>query len=46
MKDVAIEGIQGVRYKYGGLENVVENISGENCSQDVKYTIFCSSKDF
>ena len=46
MKNVAIVGIQGVPAKYGGFETLVENIIGENCSQDVKYTIFCSSKDF
>lgn len=46
MKRVAIVGIQGVPAKYGGFETLVENIIGENCSPDVKYTIFCSKKDY
>lgn len=32
--------------KYGGFETLVENIIGDNCSPDVSYTIFCSSKDY
>ncbi|MGM9799261.1 MAG: DUF1972 domain-containing protein [Muribaculaceae bacterium] len=46
MKKVAIVGIQGVPAKYGGFETLVENIIGENCSEDVQYTVFCSSRDF
>lgn len=46
MKKVAIIGIQGVPAKYGGFETLVENIIGENCSQDVEYTVFCSKKDY
>ena len=45
MKKVAIIGIQGVPAKYGGFESLVENIIGENCSEGVKYTVFCSAKD-
>lgn len=45
MKKIAIIGTQGVPAKYGGFETLVENIIGENCSDDVRYTVFCSSKD-
>ncbi len=45
VKKVAIIGTQGVPAKYGGFETLVENIIGENCSDDVQYTIFCSGKD-
>ncbi|GHU62515.1 rhamnosyltransferase [Bacteroidia bacterium] len=46
MKKVAIVGIQGVPAKYGGFETLVENIIGENCSANIQYTVFCSSKDY
>lgn len=46
MKQIAIIGIQGVPAQYGGFESLVENIIGENCSSDIHYTIFCSSKDY
>lgn len=45
MKKVAIIGTQGVPAKYGGFETLVENIIGDNCSKDIQYTVFCSSKD-
>lgn len=45
MKQVAIVGIQGIPARYGGFESLVENIIGENCSLDIQYTVFCSSKD-
>ena len=45
MKRVAIIGTQGVPANYGGFETLVENIIGENCSADVQYSVFCSSKD-
>lgn len=45
MKKIAIIGTQGVPAKYGGFETLVENIIGENCSDDIQYTVFCSSKD-
>lgn len=44
MKNVTIIGIQGVPANYGGFESLVENIIG-NKSSNVKYTVFCSSKD-
>lgn len=46
MKQVAIVGIQGVPAKYGGFETLVENIIGDNCSPEVRYTVFCSGKDY
>lgn len=45
MKKVAIIGTQGVPARYGGFETLVENIIGDNCSKDIQYTVFCSSKD-
>ncbi len=45
MKRVAIIGTQGVPARYGGFETLVENIIGDNCSKDIEYTVFCSSKD-
>ncbi len=44
-KRVAIVGMQGIPARYGGFETLVENIVGENCSPDIQYTAFCSSKD-
>lgn len=46
MINVAIVGTQGVPAKYGGFESLVENIIGDNCPPDVRYTVFCSSADF
>ena len=46
MKEIAIVGIQGVPAKYGGFESLVENMIGENCSPDIRYTVFCSGKDY
>ena len=43
---VAIIGTVGVPANYGGFETLVENIIGENCSKDVTYTIYCSSKTY
>lgn len=45
MKRVAIVGIQGLPAKYGGFETMVENIIGENCGDEIEYTIFGSAKD-
>lgn len=45
-KKVAIIGTMGVPAKYGGFETLVENIIGENASEDVEYTVFCSSKSY
>ena len=43
---VAIIGTVGVPANYGGFETLVENIIGENCSEGIEYTIFCSSKTY
>lgn len=45
MKKVAIIGIQGVPANYGGFESLVDNLLGENCPEDIHYTVFCSGKD-
>ncbi len=45
MKRVAVIGTVGVPAAYGGFETLVENIIGDNCSDGIAYTIFCSSKD-
>lgn len=45
MKKVAIVGIQGVPAMYGGFETLVENIIGRNTTDNIEYTVFCSSKD-
>lgn len=45
MKKVAIVGTQGVPANYGGFETLVENLIGDNCSENIQYTVFCSSKD-
>lgn len=46
MKKVAIIGIVGVPGHYGGFETLVENIIGENVSEEIEYTIFCSDKGY
>lgn len=45
MKNVTIVGIQGVPAQYGGFESLVENLIGENKSEDIRYIVFCSGKD-
>ncbi|MFI3319472.1 MAG: DUF1972 domain-containing protein [Rikenellaceae bacterium] len=45
MKRVAIIGSVGVPAAYGGFETMVENIIGDNASDSLSYTVFCSSKD-
>lgn len=45
-KKVAIIGTVGVPASYGGFETLVENIIGNNASEDIEYTIFCSSKSY
>ncbi|MBE6341043.1 MAG: glycosyltransferase family 1 protein [Bacteroidales bacterium] len=46
MKQVAIIGTVGVPANYGGFESLVENILGDNTSQNIEYTVFCSSKAY
>lgn len=45
MIEVAIIGTQGVPATYGGFESLVDNLLGDNCPDDVHYTVFCSGKD-
>lgn len=45
MTKVAIIGTQGVPAKYGGFESLVENLLGENCPENIDYTVFCSGID-
>ncbi len=45
MIKVAIVGTQGVPATYGGFETLVENLLGDNCPEDIRYTVFCSAKD-
>ena len=46
MKRIAIVGTQGVPAQYGGFETLVENLIGVNRSYNIKYTVFCSAKDY
>lgn len=45
-KRVSIIGTVGVPANYGGFESLVENIIGENASENIEYTIYCSSKNY
>lgn len=45
MKKVAIVGTQGVPALYGGFESLVENLLKYRSSDDIQYTVYCSSKD-
>jgi len=46
MKKVAIIGTVGIPANYGGFETLVENLVGENCPDNVKYTVYCSGKSY
>lgn len=46
MKKVAIIGTVGVPASYGGFETLVENIIGDNATEGIEYTVFCSSKSY
>lgn len=45
-KKVTVIGTVGVPANYGGFETLVENIIGENCSNSVEYTVYCSTKSY
>ncbi|MBV7405697.1 DUF1972 domain-containing protein [Enterobacter sp. ENT03] len=45
MKSVAVIGTVGIPSCYGGFESLVENLT-LNKSDDIKYTVFCSSKAY
>lgn len=42
---VAVIGTRGVPASYGGFESLVENLLGDNCPSDIRYTVFCSRPD-
>lgn len=44
--NIAIIGTVGVPASYGGFETLVENIIGDNASEGINYTVFCSSKSY
>ena len=46
MKKIAIIGTVGVPANYGGFESLVENLLGDNTSDKIEYTVFCSSKSY
>ena len=46
MKKIAIIGTVGVPANYGGFESLVENLLGDNTSDNIEYTVFCSSKSY
>lgn len=43
---IAIIGTVGVPANYGGFETLVENIIGENCSDNIEYIVYCSTKSY
>lgn len=43
---VSIIGTVGVPASYGGFETLVENILGDNCSPEIAYSVYCSSKSY
>lgn len=45
-KRIAIIGTVGVPANYGGFETLVENILGENTSEGIEYTVYCSTKAY
>ena len=45
-KKIAIIGTVGVPANYGGFESLVENLLGDNTSENIEYTVFCSSKSY
>lgn len=45
-KQVALIGSVGVPANYGGFESLVENIIGDNCSENIDYTVYCSTKAY
>lgn len=46
MKRITVIGTQGVPAQYGGFESLVENLVGELCDKNLKYTVFCSAKAY
>lgn len=46
MKEISIIGTVGVPANYGGFESLVENIIKDKFSEDIHYTVYCSSKNY
>jgi glycosyltransferase involved in cell wall biosynthesis len=46
MKKIAIVGIQGIPANYGGFETLAENLVSNKGSDDIEYTVYCSSKSY
>lgn len=46
MKVISIIGTVGVPANYGGFESLVENIIGDNFSEEIHYIVYCSSKSY
>ena len=46
MRKIAVIGTVGVPANYGGFETLVENIIGENCSKNIEYIVYCSTKNY
>lgn len=46
MKKVAVVGIQGIPAQYGGFETLVHNLIIQRQSEDILYTVYCSSKSY
>ncbi len=46
MKRVSIIGTVGVPANYGGFESMVENLIDIKSSEELEYTIYCSSKNY
>lgn len=45
-KRIAIIGTVGVPAVYGGFETLVENMIGENASNNMDYLVYCSGKSY
>lgn len=45
MKKIALIGTQGIPARYGGFETLVENLVSKKQSEELQYTVFCSSVD-
>ena len=43
---MAVIGTVGVPANYGGFETLVDNILGDNTSEGIQYTVYCSSKAY
>lgn len=46
MKNISIIGTVGVPANYGGFESLVENIIKDKSSENIHYTVYCSSNNY